>query len=307
MPAPAPRRSLYFMFPPSILTMIDLHAHTTASDGSLTFDELVALAKKGGLKALAITDHDNVQSAKKITCREPLEVIPGIELSVFDHALGYEDVHVIGLFIDPKHETLNSKLDTLGREEQKKATVAKLNELGYAITYEEVKAKSQGVVGRPHIAMVLMEKYPSEFPKMVDVFNKLLGRGRPACIGRESGFGLGEAIALIHAAGGLAILCHPFIYPYDADALASKFKELGGDGIEVYYDYAANRPSVPTTPEENQVLIGRAKGLARRFCLLESGGSDFHGKGKRGYQELGLFGAPDEALSRLKAARGKPL
>ncbi|MCI0503664.1 PHP domain-containing protein [Candidatus Micrarchaeota archaeon] len=287
--------------------MIDLHAHTTASDGSLPLEELVIMAARGGLRALAVTDHDNVQSARRINGREPLEVIPGIELSVFDHALGYEDVHVIGLFIDPKHETLNSKLDSLGREEQKKATVAKLNELGYEITYDEVKAKSQGVVGRPHIAMVLMEKYPSEFPKMADVFNKLLGRGQPACIGRESGFGLGEAIALIHAAGGLAILCHPFIYPYDADALASKFKGLGGDGIEVYYDYAANRPSVPTTPEENARLMGRAKELAGRFGLLESGGSDFHGQGKRGYQELGIFGAPDEVLAALKAARGKPL
>ena len=216
--------------------MIDLHAHTTASDGSHSFDDVVAMAARGGLKALAITDHDNVQSAVRITGSEPLEVIPGIELSVFDHALGYEDVHVIGLFIDPKHETLNSKLNTLGREEQKRATVAKLNELGYKITFDEVKAKSEGVVGRPHIAMVLMEKYPKEFPKMVDVFNKLLGRGRPACIGRESGFGLGEAIGLIHGAGGLAILCHPLLYPYEPAKLVKEFRELGGDGIEVYYD-----------------------------------------------------------------------
>ncbi len=287
--------------------MIDLHAHTTASDGSLTFEELVAEAARGGLRALAITDHDNVQSARRITGREPLEVIPGIELSVFDHALGYEDVHVIGLFIDPENETLSSKLDSLGRVEQKKATVAKLNELGYKITFDEVKAKSQGVVGRPHIAMALMEKYPQEFPKMVDVFNKLLGRGRPACIGRESGFGLGEAISLIHAAGGLAILCHPFIYPYDPEKLAREFKALGGDGIEVYYDYAANRPSVPTTGEENARLVSRAKAIAAGLGLLESGGSDFHGKGKRGYQRLGLFGAPDGVLDALRAAGGKPL
>ncbi len=287
--------------------MIDLHAHTTASDGSLGFEELVAMAARGRLKALAITDHDNVQSAKKITGNEPLEVIPGIELSVFDHGLGYEDVHVIGLFIDPAGRALNEQLDALGREEQKKATVAKLNELGYRITFAEVKAKSQGVVGRPHIAMALMEKYPQEFPRMVDVFNKLLGRGMPAYVGREAGFSLGQAIGLIHSAGGLAILCHPLLYPYDPARLAQDFKSLGGDGMEVYYDYAANRPSVPITADENARMMARSRELAARLGLLESGGSDFHGKGKRGYQELGLFGAPDGVLSRLKAAGRKPL
>jgi 3',5'-nucleoside bisphosphate phosphatase len=287
--------------------MIDLHAHTTASDGSLGFDELVAEAKRAGLKALAVTDHDNVQSARRITGRESLEVIPGIELSVFDHALGYEDIHVIGLFIDPENKALNLKLNTLGREEQKKATVAKLNELGYSITYEEVRAKSQGVVGRPHIAMVLMEKYPGEFPKMADAFNKLLARGKPACIGRESGFGLGEAISLIHAAGGLSFLCHPFIYPYESEKLAKDYKALGGDGMEVYYDYVANRPGVPITYGENDSLKAKAAALAARYGLLESGGSDFHGKGKRGHQQLGIFTAPDDVLERIKAALRKPL
>ena len=287
--------------------MIDLHAHTTASDGTLTFEELVAEAKRGGLRALAITDHDNVQSAKKITGKEPLEVIPGIELSVFDHELGYEDVHVLGLLIDPDSEPLNKRLDSLGREAQKKATVAKLNELGYAITFGEVKAKSQGVVGRPHIAMALMEKYPAEFPSMAEAFNKLLGRGRPACIGREAGFGLEEAINLIHGAGGLAILCHPFILPYDAGKIVPQFKALGGDGMEVYYDYAANRVNPRTSEEESARLMEKAKSLAQKYGLLESGGSDFHGAGKRGYQRLGEFGAPDEVLTALKAARGKPL
>jgi predicted metal-dependent phosphoesterase TrpH len=285
--------------------VIDLHAHTTASDGSLGFEELVAEAERAGLKALAVTDHDNVQSARKITGHEPLEVIPGIELSVFDHTLGYEDIHIIGLYINPEHAALNSKLNSLGREEQKKATVAKLNELGYSITYEEVKAKSQGVVGRPHIAMVLMEKYPAEFPKMADAFNKLLARGRPACIGRESGFGLGEAIDLIHSAGGLSFLCHPFIYPYDSEKLAKDFKKLGGNGIEVYYDYVANRPGVPITYDENDALKGKASALAGKCGLLESGGSDFHGKGKRGHQHLGEFGAPDGVLGKIKAALGR--
>ncbi len=282
--------------------MIDLHAHTDASDGTLSFNQLVAEAARGGLKALAITDHDNVHSAVKITGHEPLEVIPGIEISVFDHALGYEDIHVLGLFIDPGSASLNSRLDSLGREEQKKATVARLNELGYRITFEEVKAKSQGVVGRPHIAMVLMEKYPSDFKTMSAVFDKLLGRGKPAYIGREAGFPLEEAVSIIHEAGGLSFLCHPFIYPYEPGKLVSDYKRLGGDGLEVYYDYQANRPSVHISAEENQRLIGVSKSLAAKHGLLESGGSDFHGKGKRGHQHLGEFGAPDDVLTPIKAA-----
>ncbi|MFH0737890.1 MAG: PHP domain-containing protein [Candidatus Micrarchaeota archaeon] len=285
--------------------MIDLHVHTTASDGSLPFEKIIDEAGRSKLRAIAITDHDNVESAKKITGKEPLEVIPGIEISVFDHALGYEDVHVLGLFIDTKDKTLNSKLDTLGREEQKKATVEKLNELGYKITFAQVKAKSSGVVGRPHIAMALMEKYPAEFKTMSEVFNKLLGRGKPAYIGRESGFPLSEAIGLIHGAGGLAILCHPFIYPYDPEKLAAEFKELGGDGMEAYYDYEANRTDRKVSKKENDRLVLDALALAKKHGLLVSGGSDFHGPGKRGHQKLGGFGAPDSVLAALKEAKGR--
>jgi predicted metal-dependent phosphoesterase TrpH len=284
--------------------VIDLHTHTTASDGSLHFEELVAEAHRSGLRAIAVTDHDNVQSSAKITGKEPLTVIPGIEISVFDHALAYEDVHVIGLLIDPHDEALNARLGMLGREEQKKATISRLNELGYAITFEQAKAKSEGVVGRPHIAMALMEKYPSEFRTMSDVFNKLLGRGKPAYVGREAGFGLDEAINLIHGAGGLAILCHPFIYPYDVEKLVSVFKELGGDGMEVYYDYVANRPDKPITYKENDKLREKAERLADANGLIHSGGSDFHGPGKRGHQKLGEFGAPDSLFEKLVHSNG---
>jgi predicted metal-dependent phosphoesterase TrpH len=287
--------------------MIDLHMHTTASDGSLSLEQLVAEAKRAGLKAIAITDHDNVQSARKITGKEPLEVIPGIELSTYDSQLGYEDVHIIGLFINPKNKALNKKIDSLGREEQKKATINLLQDMGYDISFEEVKAKAQGVVGRPHIAMVLVEKYPKEFPAMVDAFKKLLGRGKPAYIAREAGFGVGEAIDIIHAAGGLSFLCHPFIYPYDAKTLVSDFNRLGGDGLEVYYDYVANRPEVPITYADNNKLIAQAQSMAKEHGLLATGGSDFHGRGKRGHQKLGIFSAPDDVLERIKAARGKAL
>ncbi len=286
--------------------MIDLHAHTTASDGTSSFDELVAQAARAGLKAIAVTDHDNVRSAGLITGKEALETIPGVELSVFDREKNYMDVHVLGLFIDPKHKTLNTKLETLQaeREAQKRETVEKLRELGYEITFDEARAEAKGVVGRPHIARVLLRKYPKEFASLASVFGKLLGRGKPAYVEREAGFTLDEAVRLVHGAGGLAILAHPFVYPYDAGKLLADFRALGGDGVETYYDYIRNRPEAKTTRAQNAKLIARARGLAAGCGLLESGGSDFHGANKG--QKLGEFGAPDGLLRKLKAAAGKP-
>ncbi|MEW6748471.1 MAG: PHP domain-containing protein [Candidatus Micrarchaeota archaeon] len=281
--------------------MIDLHTHTTASDGALSLDELVAEGAAGGLKAIAITDHDNVGSARKISGREPLETIAGVELSVYDNAAGYQDLHVLGLFIDPKSNELQRRLDDLGRqrEEQKRATVEKLNELGYSITFDEAKRHARGVVGRPHIAMALMEAYPERFASLPEVFDQLLGRGKPAFLGRERGFLLADAIKLVHGAGGLAIMAHPFHYPYDTKKLLTDFKRLGGDGVETYYDYHANRHEGDAPEGMNEDLMEGAKALAEEIGLLESGGSDFHGKRGR---RLGCFGAPDAILEDLKAA-----
>jgi hypothetical protein len=289
--------------------MLDLHTHTTASDGSLSLEELVKAAKKAGLKAIAVTDHDNIRSTKRITARTGtgIEVIPGVELTVYDYPLGYLDIHVLGLFINPKNRALNSKLAKLEkeREEQKKATVARLAELGYKITFAEVKKKAKGAVGRPHIAMVLAEKYPAEFRSVGEVFAKLLGRGKPAYLERRTGFSLRQAISLIHDAGGLAILAHPLIYPYELEKLAGDFRRLGGDGMETHYDYLANQPEAKRTEAENAGLITKGSSLAKKLGLLESGGSDFHGVNKG--QVLGGFGAPDTFLAPLKAARRKPL
>jgi predicted metal-dependent phosphoesterase TrpH len=267
--------------------VIDLHTHTTSSDGSFSLEELVKAAKKAGLKAIAITDHDNIRSAKRITAGmgAGMEVIPGVELTVYDYPLRYHDIHVLGIFIDQKNAQLNSKLSKLEkeREAQKKATVSKLNKLGYKITFAEVKKKAKGVVGRPHIAMVLVERYPKEFRSLSDVFAKLA-----------------EAIALIHGAGGIAVLAHPFVYPYKPENLAGDFRRLGGDGMETYYDYATNQPEVKRTAAENAGLIARGHSLAKKLGLLECGGSDFHGANKG--QKLGRFGAPDALLARLKAS-----
>lgn len=284
--------------------MIDLHTHTTASDGSMSFEELIREAKDAELKAIAITDHDTVASAQKITGREPLETISGIELSIFDQKLGYMDIHVLGLFIDPRNYVLTTELKKIAvaREEQKRATVDKLRSMGYDITYEEVKARAKGSVGRPHIAAVLSDKKPDEFPTVQSVFDKLLGTGKPAYVDRQTGFSLNAAVSLIHQAGGLAFLAHPFVYMCDIDQLVGDFDHAEGDGIEVYYDYITNRPEVPIGECENEDLIAHAQAIASVSGLLPSGGSDFHGRAKG--QELGMFGAPDSILERIKKELG---
>jgi hypothetical protein len=288
--------------------MIDLHTHTTSSDGTFTFEQLVREAERVKLNAIAITDHDNVKSAAKIKKSESRpELIPGIELSVFDKGLGYADVHVLGLFIDPENAKLTKKLGILEkeRESQKRETVRKLNDLGYEITFEEVKRKAEGVVGRPHIAKTLIEKYPGEFKSIHDVFDKLLARGKPAYVERETSFSLREAVSIIKESGGLSFVAHPHLYPYDPEKLLSDFKSLGGNGVEVYYDYITNAPSLELTKKQNGKLIEKYHGLALKLGLLESGGSDFHGENKG--QTLGEFGAPDALLAKLKSALGKPL
>ena len=288
--------------------MIDLHTHTTASDGSLTFEELLAEAGRAGLKALAVTDHDTLESAKRMKGAEsPVELIPGIELTIYDSALGYDDIHVVGLFVDPRDVALNSKLETLEREREKQkiATVDLLRNLGYDITFEDVKAEAKGVVGRPHIAKALIRKYPQEFPSISAVFQKLLARGKKAYLPREGGIGFREAASLLHGAGGLAILAHPDVYPYPKKRLLSDFKAAGGDGVEVHYDYIRNRPEERITESENKEIGRSYRKMAAALGLLESGGSDFHGATKG--QRLGEFGAPDPVLDALKAALRKPL
>lgn len=288
--------------------MIDLHTHTTASDGTSSFEELVRAAERAGLTAVAVTDHDNIGSARKIPgARSTVRLIPGIELTIYDDGLGYSDIHVLGLFIDPSDKKLARALARLGRqrESQKIATVEKLRELGYDITFSEVKAEAEGVVGRPHIAKVLLRKHPDEFDSISMVFVKLLGRGKKAYLERKDKLGLRDAVGLIHGAGGLAVLAHPDVYGYLPDKLLSDFKAEGGDAVETYYDYILNRPEVKITREENDALIGKYRKLAAGCGLLESGGSDFHGKTKG--QALGRFGAPDDLLPKLESALRKPL
>lgn len=281
--------------------MIDLHTHTTASDGTLSLEDLVEKAEANGLAAIAITDHDTVAAAQNIkTLNTKLKVIPGIEISVYDDKLNYIDLHVLGLFIDPQNPKLLKTLDTLEKERdlQKKAIITKLNELGYQITYEDAKKFSTGTLGRPHIARALMEKYPNEFHSIGECFDKLLDQGKPAFLSRTAFFPLDECINVIHDSGGLAILAHPAIYKYESKKLLSDFKRLGGDGIETIYDYSRNYPRNGFAQNDNARIEKDMQGLAKEFGFLMSGGSDYHGPNKG--SKLGELDVPDEFLRIMK-------
>ncbi len=272
--------------------MIDLHMHTTCSDGELSPKELIGKVKKLGYSAIAITDHDNVDAFPIETSE--IRIIPGIEITVFEEK--YKDLHILGLFVDPSNERLKKKLSELKKQrlDQKLDTIKRLNSLGYEISYEEVKQFSKGAIGRPHIAKTLVAKYPKEFNSVKEVFDKLLAEGKPGYVERKDWFSLNEAIKLIHEAGGVAFLAHPLLYKYNYKELIAYFASLDGDGVEAYYDYVKNGRGKEIKITDIYEVISLCDALE----LLKSGGSDFHGSSKK--QRLGEFVLSDKVLKNIE-------
>jgi predicted metal-dependent phosphoesterase TrpH len=283
------------------LLLIDLHMHSVYSDGSNTPAELVKLAEKQGLKAMALTDHDTVggivplQEAAKDSS---VETVPGIELSA-ECARG--TMHILGYFIDHTCSTLLSKIETVreGRKERNQEILKKLNKLGYILMWSDVEDKAgKDVVGRPHFADALVKRGHVRTRK--SAFDLLLAKGRPAYVERYR-YSAKECIELIRDAGGVSVLAHPATMYMPEDQLKGLVRGLrdqGLGGIETYY--AEHHP-------EN---IKRFKNWGEEFGLICTGGTDFHGKNTPDLR-LGIgFGqlrVPDEALAQLKAAAGKSL
>lgn len=257
---------------------IDLHTHTTASDGSFTPSQLVHYAKEKGLKALAVTDHDTIdgnEEALSAGRREGLEVVPGIEISV-DHSHG--SMHMLGYFIDTGSQRLKEKLALLqdSRADRNPKIIEKLNELGLSVSYDEVVEESGGgQVGRPHIAQVLMQK--GYTTTIQEAFDKYLGKGAPAYFDKFR-LNAEDAIAMITDAGGVPVLAHPFTLKCknqgELEDLIKHLATKGLQGIEVYYT------------EHSEQQTKRYRLLAERNNLLITGGSDFHGANMAGV-ELG--------------------
>lgn len=243
---------------------IDMHTHSTYSDGVHPPAALVAMAKSKGLSGLALTDHDSISGFPELqaAAREAgLEVMTGVEMSC---EYNERDLHVLGYGVDPANEKLQALLVEFrqARERRGIRIVEKLAEQGVHIDIERVLARAgAGALGRPHIAEALIEAgYATDHTQ---VFAKYIGEGCPAYVDKFK-MQPAEAVASIHAAGGLAFVAHPGYYMEDYDAFLRLLDE-GFDGVEVFHPY--HIPPVTT----------RLLGLARDRGLLISGGSDFHG------------------------------
>jgi predicted metal-dependent phosphoesterase TrpH len=277
------------------MQFVDLHTHTTASDGSFTPTEVVRMAAESGLAAVAITDHDTVAGNAEAVEAGPscgVEVVPGVEISV-NH--GGPSYHMLGYFVDYEHEPLLSNLEAIRRfrDERNEKIVARLNELDMPVTLEEIQAEARGEsVGRPHVAAVLLRKgYVSNTQEAFDLY---LAKGKPAYIDRDRLSAAG-GIDLIRGAGGVAVFAHPCIYrwddPDDLRRTVAEFAEMGIVGLEAYYS--------GHTPEDER----RITALADEFGLVVTGGSDFHGAAKPEFQlgsGAGNLAVSYEHLQKLK-------
>jgi predicted metal-dependent phosphoesterase TrpH len=276
---------------------VDLHAHSTASDGSERPSDVVERALALGLTSLALTDHDTlegIEEARTAAAGSDLDLIPGTELSL-DH-LGA--MHLVVLWLEPGPGPLQDRLASIqhGRLARNAAIVGLLGELGMPVTIEEVTEESgSGSVGRPHIAAVMMRKGYVE--SIAEAFDLWLGAGRPAYAGRPR-LSPEEAITLALASGGVPILAHPHTLGINrAEEMADLLTRLRGAGLVGLEAVCAGY--------RRHEREGYAD-LARRFGLVASGGSDYHGLYKPGL-ELGVgYGdlhVPETVVDRLRAHR----
>jgi 3',5'-nucleoside bisphosphate phosphatase len=277
---------------------IDLHTHSTASDGSLRPRELVRYAQEKGICAIALTDHDTVDGlsdamdeAEKIG----IEVIPGVEIGV-DFA---PEMHILGYFSKNDYVKIREVLINLrkSRDERNPKIIGKLRELGFDISMQEVEDEAKGlVVGRPHIAKVLMDK--GYVDTVSEAFDKYLGSGKPAHFKKDK-LTPGQGIQEITKAGGIAVLAHPIYLGKNnpqLDELLETLVTYGLKGIEAHY--------VTNTRDDTGNLLR----LALKHRLLVTGGSDFHGSFKPDVEigtGHGNLQIPYELLEKLKGALRK--
>ena len=255
-------------------SFVDLHCHSTASDGTFSPAEVVALAVSSGLSALALTDHDTiggVAEAAAAARKAGIDFVPGIEISC--DVPRPATMHLLGYGVDPQSPVLLDLTTRLidGRNDRNPRIVRKLNELGVAITMEEVEAEAGGnVVGRPHIAAILHRKgYVSSIKQ---AFDKYLAQGAPAYFDKER-LTPKQAIELVRQSGGVAVLAHPVQLRTENDAqlerIVKDLTDLGLAGLEVIHS------------DHDAALVEKYSQMADRYGLIKTGGSDFHGTNKK--------------------------
>jgi len=275
---------------------VDLHLHSTASDGKFTPEEVVVKAAALGLRYIALTDHDSVDgigpAVKAAKAFPRLTFIPGVEVST-DVPEG--EIHILGYFVDYHSKELADTLKRFrnSREIRARRMVDKLRKLGIAIDWPRVREiAGEGAIGRPHIAQAMLEKgYIGNFK---EAFEKYIGRDGPAYVEREK-MTPAEAVELVLRSGGLPVLAHPFTV-IDPERWVAILKRAGMVGIEAYYK--------DNTPENTAATLE----MADRFGLIVTGGTDFHGIENAGEVMIGGVDVPVAAARRLIAmANKKPL
>jgi predicted metal-dependent phosphoesterase TrpH len=263
----------------------DLHMHSTFSDGEWTPEQLLRSARRTGLGAIALTDHDTVTGiapAAEFAATCGVELLAGIELSAFDEGV---DLHILGYGFDPQNAALRASLTRAQRARETRAArmVERLGELGAPLRLEDVMARaSEGVVGRPHVAQALLDA--GHVRTIREAFDLYLGDGKPACVDKAR-LTAREAIQLLHGAGGVAVAAHPATYggvPY-----LEPLVEEGLDGVEVMH-------SLHDATVERELLE-----FADAHDLLTTGGSDFHGP-RLATPEIGSVRIPYEWVERLR-------
>ena len=253
---------------------VDLHIHTTASDGTFTPEQVISHAHQLKLKAIAITDHDTVAGSKEALrsgVPPSLGFLTGVEISSTPPPFypGSGSFHLLGYSIRLDDPNLNRTLEKLqqARKNRNPAIINRLNKLGISITLDEVRKKAgEGQLGRPHIAQLMVEK--GVVASIDEAFDQFLGTGKPAYVDKQR-VECVKAIEIILDAGGVPVLAHPGLLDYKTenqiDELIGKLKKAGIQGVEVYYS--------GHTPDQTSLYAE----LAQRHDLLMTGGSDFHG------------------------------
>jgi 3',5'-nucleoside bisphosphate phosphatase len=265
---------------------VDLHLHSTASDGVLSPSAVVQAAVDAGIAAIALTDHDTIlglPEALTAASQRSIEVVAGVELSAVE---GDVETHVLGLHLT-RLEWIGARLSEMieMRRTRAERIVQRLNGLGFSIEMGDVLAEAgDGAVGRPHVARALIARgHVADFR---EAFDRLLGNGRPAFVAKDK-LPMSEAVGIIHEAGGLAFLAHP-----GRTATRERlelWRRSGIDGVEVLH------------PSHSDEEVGRIKSMVEALGLLPTGGSDWHGQAD-GYRRLGMMNVPGEWLQRQREA-----
>ena len=253
------------------MKFVDLHVHSNASDGTFTPSQVVALAVERGLGAIALTDHDTIDGlseAQAAASGLPIEIIPGIELSCVYQG---EEIHILGLYVDPGDQEFVSETDTLKeiRKKRNEEVIRRFQNAGISITLDEVMAGNPDtVITRAHFARVLFEK--GYVKNMDQAFKKYLDYSGPYCPHKEK-ITPEHAMKILTDCNASPVLAHPYQYHLGdkkTGELVRYLKELGLHGLEVYHS------------SNNHYESGKLKKLAREYDLFPTGGSDFHGNNK---------------------------